>query len=96
MLVLFEYEETQKELDARRAQAARIGEELRVLGDLLQYNPDRVFFSGDSVPVEYRTVPAPDPDLLNIAKIREIATAMRELNRKLEGLSERRQRLGYK
>jgi hypothetical protein len=57
--------------------------------------PEHVFFSGDSVPVELASVHAHDPEILNAAKIREATGSLRELDRKLQILSERKKALGY-
>jgi hypothetical protein len=71
MQVLFDYEETAKQLSARRAQIQRIGEDIHALGQMMVNFPEHVFFSGDSVPVELASVHAHDPEILNAAKIRE-------------------------
>ena len=96
MQVLYEYEETSKQLSARYAQAQRIGDELRDLGQMLHANPQSVFFNGEGVPPEIAfNQRAADPDTLNVAKIKEVAGSIRELQHKLKDLGERKKRFGY-
>jgi hypothetical protein len=58
-------------------------------------HPNNVFFSGDSVPLELVGVHGFDPETWDAAKIREVASAIRELERKLQSLNERKKNLGY-
>jgi hypothetical protein len=95
MQVLYDYEETTKQLDARRAQAARMSEGLHGISEALKHHPENLFFPGDSVPLEFASKPATSPESLDADKIREICSAIRELNRRQTELSERKQQLGY-
>jgi hypothetical protein len=95
MQVLFDYEETAKQLSARRAQATRIADEIGEIASRVSRNPGDVFFSGDSVPMEFMGKPAANPESLNVAKIREICGDIRALQSKLESLAERKKAFGY-
>jgi hypothetical protein len=96
MQALFDYEETCKELNARRAQAARIGDELRRAGESLRNDPACMFFNGESIPMELMPLSGLDAALFDIAKIKEVCSAIRDLTRKREHLEERKHQLGYK
>ena len=96
MQVLYAFEEANKELHARRAQAARIADDLLEIADRLRHDPERLYFNGDAVPVEFADTHAPNVGSLDAAKVREICAAIRELSIRVVNLEERKKLLGYK
>ena len=95
MQVLYDYEEVSKQLKARRAQAQRIGDDLRGFGEMLLRSPETAVIGSDSIPVELRYAPSINPGSLDVVKIREITSSIRELQAKLGSLEERKKALGY-
>ncbi len=92
--VLFEYDETRKQLDLRRVEARRLGDGLLKIGDKLAYRPERVVFNGEPAPANSLGEELLDASLLNADKVREVVSAIRVLEERLANLAEQKKTLG--
>lgn len=96
--ILYEYEQTKKELALKRAEAARLGQLLISIGSTLNQNPAYVKFLGEPVPMPYSSAnmgAAFNVEDLDGGKIKALTAEIRELEIKLNRLATGRNNLGY-
>jgi len=96
--ILFEYEQTRKELSLRRAEASRLGQVLISAGRALSQTPGYVRFLGDSIPEAYcnpRIGGDYNPEDFDGGKLKALTFEVRELEMKQARLAIEKESLGY-
>jgi len=96
--ILFEYEQTKRELSLKRAEAHRLGEVLISAGKALSQTPAYVRFLGDSIPETYCNPGIGgdyNPKDFDSAKLMALTFEIRELEMKQARLAIERESLGY-
>jgi hypothetical protein len=96
--ILYEYEETKKQLALKSAEAARLALVFSNLGEALSANPACVSFRGDTIPLELSSHAPHGPFSVadfDAEKVREVTKQIRELELRLARIKKERTDLGY-
>ena len=94
--ILYEYEETNKRLAFKEAEASRIGSLFNTMATALLQSPACIIFERESVPIQFgdrgRLFKVED---FNVERIKALAGEIRALEMRLSKLTQERQQLGF-